>query len=114
MKPQPTNTDKPMEGKKKILITRYGHDDCKCNYTTDMDGNDIDGVICTKHFQQALAAQREEIRQAIIDEVKGSGEMWFPYEGCGDTTKEEALEAAEMFADSILDSLRNSDKKKSI
>ena len=39
--------------------------------------------------EKAVEAERERIRKNFYDEFAGAGELWFPYIGCGVSTKEE-------------------------
>jgi len=58
-----------------------------------------------KELSSLIRNKRKEIKKAFVETFKGVGELWFPYQGCGDTTKEEELDAVEQIWNELITNL---------
>ena len=58
-----------------------------------------------KELSSLIEEERKSIKEAFVETFKGAGELWFPYQGCGDTTKEEELDAVEQIWNELITNL---------
>jgi hypothetical protein len=58
-----------------------------------------------KLIQEAKKEEREKFKVAFYDKFVGSGEVWFPYVGCGVENEQEEREAVDEHWEDILNSI---------
>lgn len=113
MKNKPTviekQTQKVREEFEKKFLSIYGENDVIRFPATDI-WQFIEKALTQAH-QEGYEEAVKRIKKAIINEVEGAGELWFPYVSPGNTTKEEQRRCAEQFADDILTTLTKKESK---
>ena len=62
-------------------------------------------IFLRKELSSLIEEERKSIKEAFVETFKGAGELWFPYQGCGDTTKEEELDAVEQIWNELITNL---------